>query len=151
MWGLCRTCMRTARQWWVVYGWSDRWVYIRDQHWARSCLWWGQVNRWGQPEITVDCDVCSRHWSVVRVASRWRYALERGGMKARGSKTEHMCVNEKEAGITANMRRVKMWRPLNKAAERRRQPPGCCFLRIKGCLHIFQSNYFSWLIFLLHF
>lgn len=38
---------------------------------------------------------------------RWRYALERRGMKVSGSKTEYTHVNERETGVTAKMQRVE--------------------------------------------
>ena len=46
-----------------------------------------------------DIVICSESKKQVdRSLERWRYALERRGMKVSRSKTEYMCVNERGDG-----------------------------------------------------
>ena len=39
---------------------------------------------------------------------RWRYVLERRGMKVSCSETEYMCVNEREASGTVRLQGVEV-------------------------------------------
>ena len=53
--------------------------------------------------FTDDIVICSESKKQVeRSLERWRYAIERRGMKVNRSKTEYMCVNERdERGVMA--------------------------------------------------
>ncbi|KAK3565487.1 hypothetical protein QTP86_010866 [Hemibagrus guttatus] len=51
-----------------------------------------------------DIEICSESREQVEVnLERWRFALERRGMKVSGSKTEYMCVNEREGSGTVRL------------------------------------------------
>ncbi|KAK3513979.1 hypothetical protein QTP70_000704 [Hemibagrus guttatus] len=51
-----------------------------------------------------DIVICSESWEQVEEnLERWRFALERRGMKVSGSKTEYMCVNEREGSGTVRL------------------------------------------------
>lgn len=49
----------------------------------------------------------SREWAEMSL-KRWRYALERRGMKVSRSKMEYMCVNEREGGGIVQLQGVEM-------------------------------------------
>ncbi|KAK3565490.1 hypothetical protein QTP86_010873 [Hemibagrus guttatus] len=52
-----------------------------------------------------DIVICSESREQVEEnLERWRFALERRGMKVSGSKTEYMCVNEREGSGTVRLR-----------------------------------------------
>ncbi|KAK3508965.1 hypothetical protein QTP70_015386, partial [Hemibagrus guttatus] len=53
-------------------------------------------------EFKVDCISESKE-QVEENLERWRFALERRGMKVSGSKTEYMCVNEREGSGTVRL------------------------------------------------
>ena len=56
-----------------------------------------------------DIVICSeRKEQVERSLERWRYALERRGMKVSRSKTEYMCVNERGDGETVELQGVEV-------------------------------------------
>ncbi|KAK3542878.1 hypothetical protein QTP70_006134 [Hemibagrus guttatus] len=46
---------------------------------------------------------CESREQVEENLERWRFALERRGMKVSGSKTEYMCVNEREGSGTVRL------------------------------------------------
>lgn len=46
---------------------------------------------------------CESREDVEEELERWRYALERRGMKISRSKTEYLCVNEKDGGGTVRL------------------------------------------------
>ncbi|KAK3574670.1 hypothetical protein QTP86_011588 [Hemibagrus guttatus] len=51
-----------------------------------------------------DIVICSESREQVEEnLERWRFALERRGMKVSGSKTEYMCVNEREGSGTVRL------------------------------------------------
>ncbi|KAK3525841.1 hypothetical protein QTP70_010897 [Hemibagrus guttatus] len=51
-----------------------------------------------------DIVICSESREQVEESlERWRFALERRGMKVSGSKTEYMCVNEREGSGTVRL------------------------------------------------
>ncbi|KAK3540404.1 hypothetical protein QTP70_030633 [Hemibagrus guttatus] len=51
-----------------------------------------------------DIEICSESREQMEVnLERWRFALERRGMKVSGSKTEYMCVNEREGSGTVSL------------------------------------------------
>ncbi|KAK3536285.1 hypothetical protein QTP86_001389 [Hemibagrus guttatus] len=51
-----------------------------------------------------DIAICSEsREQVEKNLERWRFALERRGMKVSRSKTEYMCVNEREGSGTENI------------------------------------------------
>ena len=49
-----------------------------------------------------DIMICSRE-QVEEKLERWRYALERRGMKVSCSKTEYMCMNERNLNGTVRL------------------------------------------------
>ncbi|KAK3562743.1 hypothetical protein QTP86_006522, partial [Hemibagrus guttatus] len=54
--------------------------------------------------IADDIVICSESREQVEEnLERWRFALERRGMKVSGSKTEYMCVNEREGSGTVRL------------------------------------------------
>ena len=56
----------------------------------------GQESPWNMM-FTDDIVICSESKEQVeRSLERWRYAIERRGMKVNRSKTEYMCVNERD-------------------------------------------------------
>ena len=59
--------------------------------------------------FTDDIVICSESKEQVeRSLERWRYALERIGMKVSRSKTEYMCVNERGDGETVLLQGVEV-------------------------------------------
>ncbi|KAK3552523.1 hypothetical protein QTP86_013248 [Hemibagrus guttatus] len=50
-----------------------------------------------------DIVICSEREQVEENLERWRFALERRGMKVSRSKTEYMCVNEREGSGTVRL------------------------------------------------
>ncbi|KAK3505678.1 hypothetical protein QTP70_004488, partial [Hemibagrus guttatus] len=51
-----------------------------------------------------DIVICSESWEQMEEnLERWRFALERRGMKVSRSKTEYMCVNEREGSGTVRL------------------------------------------------
>lgn len=51
--------------------------------------------------------ICSESREQVEESlERWRHALERRGIKVSGSKTEYMCVDEREMGVTIKLEGV---------------------------------------------
>ncbi|KAK3562376.1 hypothetical protein QTP86_033421 [Hemibagrus guttatus] len=51
-----------------------------------------------------DIVICRESWEQVEEnLERWRFALERRGMKVSHSKTEYMCVNEREGSGTVRL------------------------------------------------
>ncbi|KAK3568200.1 hypothetical protein QTP86_000226 [Hemibagrus guttatus] len=72
----------------------------------------GPVVRGGQTGVSLDNDVCDNDDIVICSESReqveenlerWRFVLERRGMKVSRSKTEYMCVNEREGSGTVRL------------------------------------------------
>ncbi|KAK3509791.1 hypothetical protein QTP70_011160 [Hemibagrus guttatus] len=56
-----------------------------------------------------DIVICSESREQVEEnLERWRFALERRGMKVSGSKTEYMCVNEREGSGTVRLQGEEM-------------------------------------------
>ena len=56
-----------------------------------------------------DIVICSESRKQVEEnLERWRYALERRGMKVSRSKTEYMCVNERNSGGTVRLQGVEI-------------------------------------------
>ncbi|KAK3543975.1 hypothetical protein QTP70_032735, partial [Hemibagrus guttatus] len=56
-----------------------------------------------------DIVICSESREQVEEnLERWRFALERRGMKVSGSKTEYMCVNEREGSGTVRLQGVEV-------------------------------------------
>ncbi|KAK3522383.1 hypothetical protein QTP86_008917 [Hemibagrus guttatus] len=54
--------------------------------------------------FTDDIMICSESREQVEESlERWRFALERRGMKVSGSKTEYMCVNERDGSGTVRL------------------------------------------------
>ncbi|KAK3556231.1 hypothetical protein QTP70_006934 [Hemibagrus guttatus] len=66
-----------------------------------------------------DIVICSESREQVEEnLERWRFALERRGMKVSGSKTEYMCVNEREgSGIVSYPIEGEYWLPTNLIAS----------------------------------
>ncbi|KAK3541729.1 hypothetical protein QTP86_002116 [Hemibagrus guttatus] len=75
------------------------------------CYGDGPVVRGGQTGVSLDNDVfaddiviCSESREQVEEnLERWRFVLERRGMKVSRSKTEYMCVNEREGSGTVRL------------------------------------------------
>ena len=85
-----------------------------------------------------DIVICSESKEQVkRSLERWRYALERRGMKVSRSKTEYMCVNERENGETVlqvvEVPKVKEFRYLGSTV----QYNGGCGSEVKLRLRIY--------------
>ena len=59
--------------------------------------------------LTDDIVICSESkQQVERSLERWRYALERRGMKVSRRKTQYMCVNERGDGETVLLQGVEV-------------------------------------------
>ncbi|KAK3568551.1 hypothetical protein QTP86_008749 [Hemibagrus guttatus] len=67
----------------------------REELWY--CMWKSGVYQSGAGHV------CESREQVEENLERWRFALERGGMKVSRSKTEYMCVNEREGSGTVRL------------------------------------------------
>lgn len=59
----------------------------------------------------VELVICSESRQQVEMnLERWRYAMKRRGMKVSRSKTEYMCMNEREGGVIVQLQRTDVLR-----------------------------------------
>ncbi|KAK3564497.1 hypothetical protein QTP86_022776 [Hemibagrus guttatus] len=97
-------CMRKS-------GVAEKYVRVVQDMYERSrtVVSDGPVVRGGQTGVSLDNDaddivICSESREQVEESlERWRFALERRGMKVSRSKTEYMCVNEREGSGTVRL------------------------------------------------
>ncbi|KAK3517804.1 hypothetical protein QTP70_018967 [Hemibagrus guttatus] len=113
----CRTCMRGAGQWWgCAVGQTEEFNVEVGLHRgsALSPFLFAIVMDQLSEEVRQESPwtmmfaegivICSESREQVEEnLERWRFALERRGMKVSRSKTEYMCVNEREGSGTVSM------------------------------------------------